>query len=82
MLSFGFASAGALVQPSAPRHSVLRASSPSMAVLTPFTGEELIQVPDGVLRENAKGRPWVDQRPRPRRNATLVRVRLSAEVYV
>ena len=68
MLSFGFASAGALVQPSAPRHSVLRASSPSMAVLTPFTGEELIQVPDGVLRENAKGRPWVDQRPRPRRN--------------
>jgi len=33
-----------------------------------FEGESLVSVPEGVLRENMRGRPWVEQRSRPRRN--------------
>lgn len=33
-----------------------------------WEGEELVTVPKGVLRANSLGRPWVEQRPRPRRN--------------
>jgi len=35
---------------------------------TVWAGEELVRCPPGVLRENTAGRPWVEQRPRLRRN--------------
>ena len=42
---------------------------------TTWEGEELVRVPQGVLRENTLGRPWVDQRARPRRNRKTESVR-------
>ena len=33
-----------------------------------WEGEELASVPSGVLRTNSRNHPWVEQRPRPRRN--------------
>merc|ERR1719454_2590134 len=35
---------------------------------TVWEGEAEVRVADGVLKQNARGRAWVDQRPRPRRN--------------
>ena len=42
---------------------------------TTWDGEELVRVPQGVLRTNTLGRPWVDQRARPRRNRKTESVR-------
>jgi len=42
--------------------SILRSSTPT------WEGEDLVRVPEGVLRTNTMGRPWVEQRSRPRRN--------------
>jgi len=33
-----------------------------------WDGEDLVSVADGVLERNTMGKPWVTQRPRPRRN--------------
>jgi porphobilinogen synthase len=41
----------------------------------PWDGEELVRVPEGVLRANTAGRPWVEQRARPRRNRKSEAVR-------
>ena len=35
---------------------------------TVWEGESAVRVPDGVLRANQRGRPWVEQKSRPRRN--------------
>jgi len=40
-----------------------------------WDGESLIRVPEGVLRANTQGRPWVEQRARPRRNRKTEAVR-------
>jgi len=40
-----------------------------------WSGEELVRVPEGVLRTNTLGRPWVEQRSRPRRNRKSESVR-------
>jgi len=40
-----------------------------------WEGEGLVSVADGVLAKNARGRPWVEQRPRPRRNRKTETVR-------
>ena len=37
--------------------------------------DEDARVPDGVLRRNTKGGPWVEQRSRPRRNRKSEAVR-------
>ena len=63
----------------APRVGTGRAAS-LVAVATPeapelWTGEKLVRVPDGVLSANTRGRPWVEQRPRPRRNRKSEAVR-------
>ena len=38
-------------------------------------GEDLVQVPSGVLRASTLGRPWVEQKMRPRRNRKTEAVR-------
>jgi len=40
-----------------------------------WSGEELVRVPEGVLRTNSVGRPWVEQKARPRRNRKSESVR-------
>jgi len=40
-----------------------------------WAGEDLARVPEGVLRSNTRGRPWVEQRVRPRRNRKTEAVR-------
>ena len=40
-----------------------------------WDGEDLVQVPSGVLRANTLGRPWVEQKMRPRRNRKTEAVR-------
>ena len=42
-------------------------------VIAPFDGESLVSVPDGVLKTNKLGMPWVDQRARPRVRALRIR---------
>merc|ERR1719454_2458723 len=37
--------------------------------------QELARVPEGVLRSNTVGRPWVEQKARPRRNRKSEAVR-------
>eukprot|EP00966_Prymnesium_polylepis_P227694 5269377-Prymnesium_polylepis.1 len=43
-----------------------RARAGAAMVIAPFDGESLVSVPDGVLKTNQLGLPWVDQRARPR----------------
>lgn len=60
-----------------------RVSQPVVAVApTPqrtegstWEGESLVRVPEGVLRANTLGRPWVEQKARPRRNRKTEAVR-------
>ena len=40
-----------------------------------WDGEELVRVPEGVLRANTRGRAWVEQKARPRRNRKTEAVR-------
>ncbi|KAL3928678.1 MAG: hypothetical protein SGPRY_002287, partial [Prymnesium sp.] len=48
---------------------------PASMVIAPFEGESAVSVPSGVLKTNARGEPWVDQRTRPRRNRKSEAVR-------
>jgi len=52
-----------------------RARAGAAMVIAPFDGESLVSVPDGVLKTNQLGLPWVDQRARPRRNRKSEAVR-------
>ena len=45
---------------------VARAAPPTMVSV--WEGEALASVPEGVLKLNSRGGPWVEQRSRPRRN--------------
>ena len=69
VLLAGHGAAAAFVG-SAPAARVRRAGSPLAVAETSsaWEGENLIKVPSGVLRANTAGRPWVEQRSRPRRN--------------
>jgi len=71
---------GAAVQPS-PQQQQRRAAAPVATTSlertegTVWSGEELVSVPEGVLRSTTRGRPWVEQKQRPRRNRKSEAVR-------
>lgn len=41
-----------------------------------------LQVPEGVMSENERGRPWVEQRARPRRNRKNASIRKMVQETV
>jgi len=67
----------AVQRPDVRRATAFAVAEPLIVPETPelWTGESRVQVPDGVLASNTRGRPWVEQRPRPRRNRKSEAVR-------
>ena len=65
-LALGYTS---LINPHAAGSRASVAMTASLERVTPtWEGEDQVKVPQGVLRTNTMGGPWVEQRPRPRRN--------------
>jgi len=68
--------ASRVAQPQQQRASMpLATSSLERVEGSVWDGEELVRVPEGVLRTNTRGRPWVEQKARPRRNRKTEAVR-------
>lgn len=59
---------GGGVAPTSQRAAVQMVATSDGPVTVPYERPDDSLLPSGVLRSNTRARPWVEQRPRPRRN--------------